>query len=262
MTDLPPWKKALGSRWVYKIKYNSDGSVKRLNDQLVVFGNHQVEGIDYSDTFAPVAKMTTIRVFLAVAATENWELHQMDVHNAFLHGDLSKELYMKMPHGFHSAKPGKVCWLQKSLYGLKQALRCWFAKLATSLRNYGFWQSYSNYSLFTYHKGLVQLNILIYVVDLIISGNNSAALTVLKQYLCSCFHKKDLGVLKYFLGIEVARNPKGIYLCQRKYALDIIAESGNLGSKPILFPMEQNHKLATSTSPLLDKGEQYRRLGG
>ena len=179
-----------------------------------------------------------------------------------LHGNLSEEVYMKMPPGFHSGQPGKVCRLQKSLYGLKQAPKCWFAKLATSLRNYGFRQSYYNYSLFTYQKSLVQLNILIYMDDLIISGNDSATLTNFKQYLCSCFNMKDLGVLKYFLGIEVARNPEGIYLCQRKYALDIIADSGNLGSKPILFPMEQNHKLATSTSPLLDNGEQYRKLVG
>ena len=122
-------------------------------------------------------------------------------------------------------------------------------------RNYGFRKPYFDYSLFTYQKGHVQLNILIYVDDLIISWNDSAALTTFKQYLCSRYHMKDLGVLKYFLGIEVARNPKGIYLCQRKYALDIIVELDNLGSKPILFPLEQNHKLATSTSSLLDNGE-------
>ena len=107
--------------------------MERLKARLVVFGNHQVEGIDYSDTFATIVKMTTFCVFLAVATAKNWELHQMDVHNAFLHGDFSEEVYMRMPLGFHGAQPSKVCRLQKSLYGLKQASRCWFAKLATSL---------------------------------------------------------------------------------------------------------------------------------
>ena len=220
-----------------------------------MFGNHQVKGIDYTDTFALVAKMTTVRVFFSVAAAKNWELHQMDVHNVFLHGDLAEEVYMKMPPGFQGAEYGKVCRLQKSLYGLKQALRCWFSKLAYSLHQYGFRQSYSDYSLFTYQKGTILLSILIYVNDLISSDNDSVAISTFKQYLCFCFYMKDLGALKYFLSIEVAKNPEGIYLCQRKYTLDIIAETGNLGSKPVQFPREPNHKLAKFVSPLLDNVE-------
>ena len=111
VTDLPPGKKALDSRWVYKIKYNSDSSLEHLKSQLVVFENHQVEGIDYLDTFSLVTKITTVGVFLVVAAAKNWELNQMDVHNDFLYGDLSEEMYMKMPPGFHGAQPGKICRL-------------------------------------------------------------------------------------------------------------------------------------------------------
>ena len=227
LADLPEGKKALGSRWIYKIKYHADGSVERLKARLVVFGNHQVEGIDYSETFAPVAKMSIVRTFLAVAAVRGWILHQMDVHNAFLHGDLTEEVYMKLPPGFEhgdSSKSSKVCRLRKSLYGLKQAPRCWFAKLTTSLIAYGFTQSHSDYSLFSYEKHGTVLHVLIYVDDLIVSGSDSAALASFKQYLQICFHMKDLGVLKYFLGIEIARSAKGISLSQRKYALDIISE--------------------------------------
>ena len=262
MAPLPPGKKSLGSKWVYKIKYHASGKVEHLKARLVVFGNHQVEGIDYHETFAPVAKMVTVRAFLAVAAAKNWELHQMDVHNASLHGDLAEEVYMKSPTGFPSPSPGLVCRLKKSLYGLRQAPHCWFAKLAASLKRYGFQQSYSDYSLFTLTQGSLQLNVLVYVDDLIISGTHSSALASFKQYLGDCFHMKDLGPLKYFLGVEVARSPEGIFLCQRKYALDIIADSGLLGARPASFPMEQNHTLALATGALLEDPVQYRRLVG
>lgn len=211
LEPLPAGKKALGSQWVYKIKYLSNGEVKRLKSRLVVYGNHQEAGVDYTETFAPVAKMTTVCVFLAVAASKTWELHQMDVHNAFLHGDLREEIYMKPPPGFKPSNPNLVCRLRKSLYGLKQAPRCWFAKLATALKNYGFRQSYSDYTLFTYVHGEIRIHMLVYVDDLIISGNQPEAIRRFKQYLCGCFKMKDLGPLKYFLGIEVARNPSGLF---------------------------------------------------
>lgn len=172
--------------------------------------------------------MVTVRAFLAVAAAKNWELHQRDVHNAFLHGDLDEEVYMKLPPGFTPASPGTVYRLKKYLYGRRLAPRCWFAKLAASLKNYGFSQSYSDYSLFTFHAGTIQLNVLVYVDDLIISGNDSAALSSFQTYLSTCFRMKDLGVLKYFLGIEVARSANGLFLCQRKYIF--------LGLSPLVFP--------------------------
>lgn len=105
---------------------------------LVIHGNRQVEGVDYNETFAPTTKMMTVRTFLVVAIAKNFELHQMDVRNAFLHVDLEEEVYMKLPPGFETSLPGKVCRLCKSLYGLKQAPRCWFAKLFDALRAYGF----------------------------------------------------------------------------------------------------------------------------
>ncbi|KAJ4751619.1 Retroelement pol polyprotein-like [Rhynchospora pubera] len=262
LEDLPPNKSAIGCKWVYRIKYHADGRVERYKARLVDLGNKQVEGIDYTETFAPVAKMVSVRAFLAVAAIKGWALHQMDVQNAFLHGDLHEEVYMWLPQGFTHTHPGKVCRLKKSIYGLRQAPRMWFSKLATALEVYGFVQSRADYSLFTWRKGNAFLAILVYVDDLVIAGNSESTIGAFKQYTSSVFHIKDLGQLKYFLGIEIARGPSGLFLCQRKYVLDILAECGLLGAKPTATPMEQNHRLAELVSDKLKDPEKYRRLVG
>ena len=172
ITDLPPGKVALDILWVYKIKYNADGSIKRNKSRLVVKGNKQVEGTDYNEMVAPIVKMTTIRTLLRLVAAKKWEVYQMDVQNAFLHGDLEEEVYMKLPPGFRHKHPGKVCRLRKSLYGLKQAPRCWFKKLSDALLKFGFVQSYEDYSLFSYSCKDIEIRVLIYVDDLLICGNN------------------------------------------------------------------------------------------
>ncbi|KAG7594249.1 Reverse transcriptase RNA-dependent DNA polymerase [Arabidopsis thaliana x Arabidopsis arenosa] len=240
---------------LYPLKKNDD--VCRFSASHIAYK----EGEDYAEAFAPVAKMGTVRMFLDVVAKRNWEIYQMDVHNAFLHVDLKEEVYMRLP-GFEASHPNKVCRLRKALYGLKQWPRCWFEKLTTALKEYGFEQALTDYSLFTLVKGSVRINILIYVDDLIITGSSPRATKEFKEYLASCFHMKDLGPLKYFLGIDVARSSTGIYICQRKYALDIISETGLLGAKPAGFPLEQNNKLGLSTSPRLPDPQRYRRLIG
>jgi len=195
--------------------------------------------------------MVIVRCFPSVAAAKGCELHQMDVRNSFLHGYLDEEVFMKMPPSFRSSDPHKVCRLRKSLYGLRQAPRQWFSKLSSKLLEYGFVQSYANYSLFTYYKDGKYMAFLVYVDDLVLTGNDSRTCSQVKDYLTQCFHIKDLRVLKYFLGLDVARSPKGIFLCQRKYALEIVDECGMLGCKPVAFPMETNHKLALATGKAL-----------
>ena len=180
----------------------------------MIRGDHQVEGFDYNETFALVAKMTSVRCFLSVAIAKGWDLHQLDVNNAFLHGNLQEEVYMTLPPGFTCNTPTKVCRLQKSLYGLRQAPRQWFAKLSTKLREYDFVHSYVHNSLFTYRKGDFFMALLIYVDDIVLAGNDTHACNEFKAYLHACFSIKDIGPLKYFLGIEVAHGPKGLFLSQ------------------------------------------------
>lgn len=189
-------------------------------------------------------------------------MHHMDVHNAFLHGDLKEEVYMKLLQGFKCSDPSKVCRLHKAVYGLCQAPRCWFSKLTDALKKYGFKHSYADYSLFVYSKKGIELIVLIYVDDLLVCGNDEKIVNKFKEYLSECFHMKDLGKQKNFLGIKVGRVEEGFMLIQRKYALDLIVDVGLLGSKLAPTPMEQQHKLGLDTSPFIRDAEQYRRLVG
>ena len=128
VVDLPQGQKLINYKWVYKVKYHSNGRIKRYKARLVIRGDKQIKGFDYTKTFAPIAKMASVRCLLSVAASERWILHQMDVHNAFLHGDLEEEVYMTLPLGFKTTNPNAVFRLQKSLYDFKQTPRQWCAK--------------------------------------------------------------------------------------------------------------------------------------
>ncbi|BBN70142.1 RmlC-like cupins superfamily protein [Prunus dulcis] len=261
LTPVPPGMKPIGCGWVYKIKRHSDGTIERYKARLVAKGYKQLEGIDYHDTFSPTAKMITVRCLLALAAAQDWSLHQLDVNNAFLHGDLHEEIYMSPPPGLQRQGENLVCRLNKSLYGLKQASRQWFAKFSTAIQTAEYVQSKADYSLFTCRNGKSFTALLIYVDDILITSNDLKAISTLKKFLHSRFRIKDLGDLKYFLGIEVSRSKRGISISQRKYTLEILKDGGILGAKPVNFPIEQNIKLS-DIGELLRDPSQYRRLGG
>ena len=210
--ELPPGRKAIGNKWVWKIKFKSNGEVDRYKARLVVKGCNQKEGVDFDETFSPVVKMVTIRCLLVVAIQNNWPVFQLDVNNAFLYGDLDESVYMKLPEGYFSNDDTRVCRLNKSLYGLKQAPRQWNAKLTVVLIENGFSQSKSDYSLFTKSDNDVFLALLVYVDDIIITGNSVSEIDKFKVFLNSKYMIKDLGKLKYFLGIEVNDIENGICL--------------------------------------------------
>ena len=223
-----------------------------------------MEGLDYLDTFSPVAKLTTVRLLLVVAALNHWHLRQLDVNNAFLHGELEEEVYMQVPPGLTVPNTNLVCRLQRSLYGLKQASRQWFMKLSGLLTVHGFQQSHSDHSLFLRFNGSVTTMLLVYVDDIILTGNRNSEIQDVITLLDQAFKIKDLGNLKYFLGLEIARSSEGIHLSQRKYTLDILSDLGMLGCRPNTTPMDYSTKLqATTGTPLsAEASSSYRRLIG
>jgi hypothetical protein len=262
LVDLPPNVRPIGSKWVYKVKHKSDGSIERYKARLVAKGYTQIEGLDYFDTFSPVAKLTTVRVLLALASIKGWHLHQLDVNNAFLHGDLQEDVYMSIPDGVHNSKPNQVCKLLKSLYGLKQASRKWYEKLTSLLVREGYKQSNSDYSLFTMSHNNNFTVLLIYVDDIILSGTCLVEIQRIKTILDNNFKIKDLGTVKYFLGLEVAHSKQGINISQRKYCLELLNDSGLLGSKPAATPLDPSVKLHNDDGKLFKDISLYRRLVG
>ncbi|CAL8993798.1 unnamed protein product [Prunus brigantina] len=232
--------------------------------RLVAKGYTQRYGIDYQENFAPVAKIKTIRILLSLAANLDWPLHQFDVKNAFLHGDLEEEVYMDLPPGcnFTRDKGNQVCKLKKSLYGLKQSPRAWFGRFTKSMKFFGYTQSNADHTLFLKRDGKKLTAPIVYVDDIVVIWKRHGRAIETTKYLSREFEMKDLGDLKYFLGIEVARSANGICLSQRKYVLDLLAETGLLGCKPADTPIEMNHKLCEGMDQEPTNKEQYQRLVG
>jgi hypothetical protein len=228
----------------------------------VAQGYTQTEGLDYFQTFSPVAKKSTIRVLLALASIHGWHLHQLDVNNAFLHGELHETVYMKVPPGVTPPKPGQVCKLLKSLYGLKQASRQWFEKLTTFLYAHGFTQATSDHTLFIKSTASSFTALLVYVDDIILAGTSLIVFDELKFALDQTFRIKNLGQLKFFLGIEVARSSKGISLCQRKYCLELLADAKLTKCKPASTPLDPSSRLHLDGGSAYHDVAAYRRLVG
>ena len=171
--DLPRGKTTVGCKWVFTVKYNSNGSLERYKARFVAKGFTQTYGIDYSETFSPVAKLNTVRVLLSIAVNLDWPLHQLDVKNAFLNGELAEEAYMDAPPGFSERFGSSVCRLKRSLYGLKRSPRGWFERFAKFVKGQGFTQGQADHTLFMKISSEGKIVVLIvYVDDIILTGDD------------------------------------------------------------------------------------------
>jgi histone deacetylase 1/2 len=239
-------------KWVYHIKKNVDGTIDRYKACLVAKGFKQRHGIDYEGTFSPVAKSATIRIVLTIVVSRSWSLRQLDVKNAFLHGVLEEEVYMKQPLGFEDPHtPHFICKLVKAIYGLKQAPRAWFAQLNIKLTVLGFIPSKADTSLFLYDNPSVTVYVLIYVDDIIVTSSSHDAITSLLHDLRKDFALKDLGPLYYFLGIEVQKIHNGLCLTQEKYAADILEKIGMTKCTSMHTPLSSSEPLSMVDGSLL-----------
>ena len=261
LVDPPSDKTLVGCKWVYKIKTLSDGSIERYKARLVAKGFTQEYGVDYEETFAPVARITSVRTLIAIAAARQWRLTQMDVKNAFLNGELEEEVYMRPPPGY-TCQEKKVCRLRKALYGLKQAPRAWFAKFHKTIMQLNFSASAHDSALFTRKTSNGTVVLLLYVDDMIITGDDSIGIEELKQFLSQNFEMKDLGPLSYFLGLEVLSSSDGLFLSQAKYASDLVSRAGLTDSKIEHTPLEPNVRFTPQDGTLLDDATPYRQLVG
>jgi hypothetical protein len=244
LVKLPAGKKPIGLKWVFKQKRNSEGDVVKHKARLVAKGYVQKHGVDYEEVFAPVARLDTVRVLLALAANQGWKVHHLDVKSAFLHGELEEEVYVSQPEGYVvKGKEQCVLKLSKALYGLKQAPRAWNVRLDKSLRKLNFRRCMSEQAVYTRGHGKNAVLLGVYVDDLIITGGNPESIKLFKQQMMSEFEMTDLGLLSYYLGIEVDKKEDHITVKQSAYARKVLGQFGMAECNSSKYPMEPRNKL-------------------
>ena len=246
--QVPANRNIVGCRWLFKRK--EDG---RFKVRLVAKGYSQEPGVDFRETFAPVAKFTTLCLLLALIAENDWELHSMDVKTAFLNGELEEEIYMEFPEGVvEEQKSGHACRLIKAIYGLRQSPRAWYQKIHTFFVNPEFLRSTQDYRLYiNYQRKLI---VLVYVDDLILRAADMQDIIWLKSELLNTFEMTDLGELKVFLGLEIIRNrtSRELTIHQRRYIDCILSRHGMSDARPNLTPLDPNTRLVSSTTTVTE----------
>ncbi|CAI7808646.1 unnamed protein product [Closterium sp. NIES-53] len=227
LVEIPEGRKAITSKWLFKIKSDADGKIERYKSRLVAKGYQQKEKVDYKELFAPVVKPMTLRTLLAGAAIKGWVVKQMDVTTAFLNGVLEEEIFMAQPEGFDDGS-GRVLRLKKALYGLKQAPRQWYLKLRDVLEEIGFTPSTADHTLFMLGEGEQRSFMVVYVDDILIFSPSSDLVKEVMLKLQDKFKCKALGDVSFYLGLHIERDVEKRYMRvhQRKYLEALAANFG------------------------------------
>ncbi|GJU58530.1 putative RNA-directed DNA polymerase [Tanacetum coccineum] len=260
--DPPPNAKIVRSKWIFKKKTDMDGKVHTYKARLVAKGCTQTYGVDYEETFSPVADIRAIRILIAIAAYYDYEIWQMDVKTAFLNGRLDEDIYMEQPEGYVNPKyPNRVCKLQRSIYGLKQASRQWNKRFDEEIKRFGFTQNRDEPCVYRKASGSNVVFLILYVDDILIMGNNIPRLKEVKDYLGKCFSMKDLGEAAYILGIKIYRDRslRLIGLNQSAYIDKILKKFSMQNSKKGFIPMEVKHDLSNEMCASSDEEKAYMK---
>ncbi|GJT46103.1 retrovirus-related pol polyprotein from transposon TNT 1-94 [Tanacetum coccineum] len=262
---VPPPDKALviTLKWIYKVKLDELGGILKNKARLVARGYRQEEGIDFEESFAPVARLEAIRIFLAFAAHMNMVVYQMDVKTAFLNGNLREEVYVSQPDGFVDPdKPNYVYKLKKALYGLKQAPRAWYDMLSSFLISNDFSKGSVDPTLFIRREGKELLLVQIYVDDIIFAASTPELCDLFAKIMCSKFKMSMMGKISFFLGLQISQSPRGIFINQSKYALESLKKYGFESCDPVDTPMVEKSKLDEDKEGKAVDPSHYRGMIG
>ncbi|GKV40339.1 hypothetical protein SLEP1_g47998 [Rubroshorea leprosula] len=234
LVTLPKGQKAIGVKWVYKVKKNAQGKVEKYKARLVAKGYIQEYGIDYDEVFAPVARLETIRLIISLVAQNKWKIYQMDVKFAFLNGYLEEEVYVQQPLGYVvKGHEDRVLKLKKALYGLKQAPRAWYSRIDKYFQDHAFTKCPHEHALYVKEdKTRGFMLVCLYVDDLIFTGNNANMFEEFKKAMTQEFEMTDIGLMCYYLGIEVKQNEDGIFISQEAYAKKVLEKFEMANCKP------------------------------
>nr|GEW70723.1 copia protein [Tanacetum cinerariifolium] len=231
-------------KWIYKVKLDEYGNVLKNKARLVAKGYRQEEGIDFEESFAPVARIKAIRIFIANAASKNMTIYQMDVKTTFLNGKLKEEVYVSQPEGFVDPDhPTHVYRLKKALYGLKQTPRAWYDTLSWFLLDNKFSKGAVDPTFFPRKTGIHILLVQIYVDDIIFASTDPKACDIFSNEMSSKFQMSMMGQILFFLRLQVSQNPKGIFINQSKFALETLKKFGMESCDPVDTPMVDRLKL-------------------